>query len=376
MSPITWILVLVGAVAAFLAVEMVYLSIVLVREDRQTIGLAYYGLPPDQRERFRQQLRRQATLLAPLLWLLGRVSKFQFAKTTFHEGGIAGPKGTCSAESFRRAATYQAGASDIFVPTQMKCGTTWMLHVVYQVLRRGGGNLVETGSTLHAVSPWVEGRKTVSMEEAPLVGDERPSRVIKTHLPASHCPYSPEARYIYVARHPLSCFASCADFIAENAGRFAPQPEAIERWFLSEELMWWGTWPTHVQGWWELSRRRENVLFVLFEDMKRDLTGVVQQVVRFLGVKPLSDAELAEVVRKCTFKYMQEHQEAFEMHPPHILAVDAELFVKGTADRYKDVPEATRRRILAWCADRMKGGDFPLERLYPDVTGDAPSARA
>ncbi|HEV8597935.1 MAG TPA: hypothetical protein VGQ69_01090, partial [Gemmatimonadales bacterium] len=61
-------------------------------------------------------------------------------------------------------------------------------------------------------------------------------------------------------------------------------------------------------------------------------------------------------------------QEAFEMHPPHILAVDAELFVKGTADRYKDVPEATRRRILAWCADRMQGGGFPLERFYPDVT--------
>ncbi|HEV8599602.1 MAG TPA: sulfotransferase domain-containing protein, partial [Gemmatimonadales bacterium] len=293
MSLLTWTALLAAAVVAFLAVEMIYLFIVLVREDRQTVGLAYYGLPPVERERFRSLLRRQATLLAPLLWLLGRASKFQFAKTTFREGGIAGPKGTCGAESFRRAAAYQAGASDIFVPTQMKCGTTWMLHVVYQVLRRGAGDLVETGSTLHAVCPWVEGRKTVSMMEAPLVGEQRPSRVIKTHLPASHCPMSPEARYIYVARHPLSCFASCADFIAENAGRFAPPLAAVEEWFLSEELMWWGPWPTHVQGWWELSRRQENVLFVLFEDMKRDLAGVVRQVVDFLGVEPLNEAELA-----------------------------------------------------------------------------------
>ena len=362
-----WILIALAALVAFFVVQMVLLSVVLTAEDRKTTGLGYYGLPLAERNRFRHWLRVRARLLAPILRLLGRPSSFSFAKASFRHRGLAAPKGNCSPESFARADAYQAAPEDIFVATQMKCGTTWMLHVVYQVLRRGAGDLVETGSTLHAVCPWIEGRKTVSMADAPLVGTERPSRVIKTHLPASHCPYAPAARYIYVARHPVSCFASCADFIAENAGRFTPPLPVIEEWFRSEELMWWGTWPTHVGGWWDLSADRDNVLFVSFEEMKRDLAAVVRRVVTFLGVAPLTEPELEQVLEKCSFGYMQEHQEAFEMHPPHILAVDAEMFVRGTADRHLDVPEDARRRIIEWCAARMSGGRFPLARTYPDV---------
>jgi hypothetical protein len=101
--------------------------------------------------------------------------------------------------------------------------------------------------------------------------------------------------------------------------------------------------------------------------MKRDLAGVVRRVVTFLGVAPLTQPELAQVLEKCSFRYMQEHQEAFEMHPPHILAVDAEMFVRGTADRHLDVAEDARRRIIEWCAARMSGRRFPLARTYPDV---------
>jgi hypothetical protein len=187
-------------------------------------------------------------------------------------------------------------------------------------------------------------------------------------MPAEICPYSPDARYIYVARHPASCFASCVDFLNTNMGSFAPGLDAVEEWYCSDESMWWRSWPTHVLGWRELSRTRDNVLFVRFEDMKADLAVVVRQVADFLGVKPLSEDELERVVHKCGFAYMQENKGAFEMHPPHILAIDAELFVKGTADRHKDVPEETRRRIMDWCAEQMEGGDMSLERLYPEAS--------
>jgi hypothetical protein len=366
-SPLGWLLLLAGGIVAFLAAEMVYLSVALAWGDRNTDELGYYGAPPAERERFRRVLRRQARILAPILRLLGRPSSFDFAKTSFRYRGLAAPKGNCSPESFARAEAWKSGPSDVFVATQMKCGTTWMLHVVYEVLLRGDGNLVESGSTLHAVCPWIEGRKTVSMEDAPLISSQRPSRIIKTHLPGTHVPWSVEARYIYVARHPVSCFASCGDFIRENAGRFAPPSSVIEAWFRSEELMWWGTWPIHVESWWRRSEAHPNVLFVTFEDMKRDLAAVVRRVVEFLGVRPLSETELGQVLHKCSFRYMQEHQGAFEMHPPHILAVDAELFVRGSTDRHADVPEAERRRITEWCAARLEGGRFPLRRFYPDV---------
>ena len=94
-------------------------------------------------------------LLSPILRLLG-LSKFKFENGSFTHDGVAGPKGTCSAASFARGVGYEPRAEDVFVVTQMKCGTTWMQHLVYEVLCRGQGDLVDTGTALYAVSAWLE----------------------------------------------------------------------------------------------------------------------------------------------------------------------------------------------------------------------------
>ncbi len=366
MGVLGWIGVVAGIVVLFLVVQAIYLAVILTWENERTSGLNYWGQPPEERDRFKRALRRHARLLYPILRLIGR-TRFSFAKASFRYRDVAGPRGMCSEESFARARDYAARPDDIFVVTQMKCGTTWMQHVVYEILHRGTGSIVESGTTLYAVSPWIEALKGVPIEAAPLHGNERPSRVIKTHLPVSLCPYSPESRYIYVARHPVSCFASCSDFIATNVGTMAPPLAVVEAWYCSD-AMWWGSWPDHVTGWWERAQNGDNVLFVHFETMRKDLAGVVRQVAQFLDMEPLSDAEVAEVVRKTSFDYMQRHKAHFEMNPPHILQTDAELFVRGTADRHRDVPADVRTRVAAWTATAMKNSSYPLARMYGDVS--------
>ena len=309
----------------------------------------------------------QALLLAPVLAFYGRISKVDFRRVGFRHHDVYLPSGSCDAASAARADTYQPGPEDIFVATQMKCGTTWMEHIVYEVLHRGDGTLEATGTALYAVAPWLEGRKSIPLEESALLGTERPSRIVKTHMPAHLCPAAPDARFIYVYRHPVSCFASCVDFIATNVGSMAPPLSAYEVWFESPELMWWGTWPALVKGWWERGQRDGNVLIVQFEAMTRDLPAVVRRVVDFLGVAPRNDTELARVAEKCGFAYMQKHQNLFEMQPPHVLQTNARLFVRGTADRHKDVPADMRTRILRWAASEMQDSTFPLARAYPDM---------
>ena len=359
------------ALLAVLVAPLVYMSSVMAWSDQKTNGLGYYGLSPTERDAFKKSLARHARILHPFVAVLGKLSPLKMASATFVQDGLAGPKGTCTPESFAAGRAYRPGSADVFVATQMKCGTTWMQHVVYEVLHRGSGTLVESGTALYAVSPWLEAVKSVSVEEAPLLGAERPTRIIKTHLPRGACPQSPEARYIYVARHPVSCFASCVDFIATNAGPMAPPVEEVEGWFTSDDAMWWGTWPAHLTGWWAASRTQENVLFVHFEEMKRDLSGVIRSVTEFLGLDPLSPEELAAVEHKCGFEYMQAHKGTFEMHPPHLLATDAQLFVRGTADRHRDVSEDVRTRILRWCAGEMAdvahAAGYPIAETYPDV---------
>jgi hypothetical protein len=375
MTIVWWVIAILVALFVLYVVQGVYLASILRWEDEQTVGLAYYGRPAAERQQFKQSLQRHARRLRPILWLNSRMAKVDFrGPARMQYKGVSAPNGTCSPDSFAKAESYAPRPEDVFVVTQMKCGTTWMQHVVYEVLNRGHGNLVETGTAMYAISPWIEGRKSVPLDSAPLVGGERPSRIIKTHLPAQLCPYSPQAKYIYVVRHPVSCFASCVDFVATNVGAMAPPMSAFEEWFCSPDLMWWGTWTDHVKGWWGRSRKEDNVMFVSFEEMKKDLAGTVRRVTELLGVATLTADEEARVVEKCGFKYMQQYQDNFEMHPPHILQTNAEMFVSGKAERHKDVPDDVRQRIAAWTTREMAGTDFPLEGAYPDVAKAAVAA--
>jgi hypothetical protein len=128
---------------------------------------------------------------------------------------------------FERANKYQPGPEDVFIATQMRCGTTWIQQVVYEIVNRGKGDLSDKGhGHLYAVSPWIDGINSVALEDAPLVG-EKPTRIIKTHLPTMLCPYSEEAKYIYATRHPVSCFASIVDYNRTLLGPFMPE---LDKW--------------------------------------------------------------------------------------------------------------------------------------------------
>ena len=75
--------------------------------------------------------------------------------------------------------------------------------------------------------------------------------------------------------------------------------------------------------------------------------------------------EVSEIVDKCSFSYMKENQNTFEMHPPHLLAFDAELFRRGTGDRFNDLPADVNERMLLWCAKEIEGSGFPMTAWYP-----------
>src|SRR5690606_39049559 len=170
LQALKWVALGVGAVLLLLLAQFVYLAAVLGWESERTRGLAYYGLPPAERARFKARLRRHARLLYPILALVRRFSTFTFEKASFRHQDVAAPRGTCTPESFARAIAYAPRPEDVFVVTQMKCGTTWMQHLVYEVLMRGRGDIVDAGRTLYGVAPWIEAVKSVPLEDAPLHG--------------------------------------------------------------------------------------------------------------------------------------------------------------------------------------------------------------
>jgi hypothetical protein len=357
-----------GWIAAALALPPLALAWHLFRFQRwyarETEGDAYFARPAAARDAFRGELRRRSRLAVRLAALAARLRPPRRLPGT-RLRDVAGPPHCRGA--FARAAAYRPRAGDVFVATQMKCGTTWMQQIAYEVLSRGRGDLSDAGHRhLYALSPWIEARYAVPLDAAPRIGEAK-ARLVKTHLPTSLCPWGEEARYLYVTRHPVACFASCVDFVSMLLGPLTPALPDLLDWFCSDR-MWWRSWPEHVDGWWRWAQERPNVLFLHYEELLADLPAAVDRVASFLDT-PLAAAERAAVVERSGFAYMKRHEERFEMAPPTPFSVggEASFLRSGRRDREHALGPAERERILAFCRERLRGAAYPAARFYPEL---------
>jgi len=361
------LLIAAGAVFFLVLAGFVYLYIVTVWTRYQTRDGRYFCAPLEKRRQLKRWLMWHRKNLAPLLCFLGQVSNVHLRKATFRFHGVAGPKGSCSPETFCRASSYKPASCDLFVVSQLRCGTTWLEQLTYQVLVRGREDLAAQGKSLGSVCPWLESIWTIPPELAPKIGGGPAYRVFKTHFPIELCLYSHEARYLYITRHPLDCFASCLDYLRANLGPFRLRlAEAVE-WFCNLEWMWWTPWPHHVAGWWQKAQCSPNVLFITYEQMLKDLPGVARKIADFLATEPLDHDELVSVVHHSSFRYMREHSEAFEMAPPHLLQDFEGLFVQGRAGRHQNLPEEVKSAIMEYCRSTLAEQKVCLGEHYPDL---------
>lgn len=356
-----------AAAAGLLAVGgFVYLFWYFRWEARQTAGIEYFGRTLAHRRALKQRIRLMSLPALPVAYLLSPLARKQKGLPSFEFQGVHGPMKASSPDVFARAVQYQPRPEDVFVATQMRCGTTWMQQIVHQVVTKGRGDFRDDGVRhLNVMSPWIDGLNSVSMDAAPLIGDSR-VRIVKTHLPSGLCPWSAEAKYIYVARHPVSCFASVVDYYRTMVGPFLPPAETLAEWFCSDKL-YWGSWPRHVDGYWRWAQEKPNVLFVHFEEMTSDFGGVLDRVASFLG-QGLSADDRARVTEHCTFKYMQAREEWFEMAPPTMFSVrEGRFLASGRQNRHEDVTPVLRKQILDYCRAELAGASYPAARFYGDL---------
>ncbi|MEP7207581.1 MAG: sulfotransferase domain-containing protein [Casimicrobiaceae bacterium] len=365
----------VGLAVLLVLAVLGYVGLYFAWEARHTRGKAYFGASVAERRAIKRRIARLSLPALPVVRLLSWLRGGRAAMPTFQFRDVAGPPNICSPATFDAASRYEPGDGDVFIATQMRSGTTWMQQTVYQIVTRGTGALGDGRFPhLYMMSPWIEAEDGVGVSDAPRVGDP-PVRIIKTHLPAALCPYAERARYIYVARNPLSCFASIVDLDRMLAGPLLPSVESMAEWFCSD-AMHWGSWPNHVLGWWDLAATHENVLFVHFEEMTRDFSAVRDRVARFLGIA-LTPDQASQIDARCAFEFMTLHEELFEMARPTMFSVRGGRFLRtGRESRDAGLPEPVRARIRAFCREGLRGGSYPVARFYPDLADSMPGSRA
>lgn len=206
--------------------------------------------------------------------------------------------------SLDQAKAFEALASDVFVVTYPKSGTTWMQQIVHGLRSGGDMNFGE----ITEVVPWLEACTDLDqdMQQTPLASP----RAYKSHFSRDQIPKG--ARYIYVMREPKAVLLSFYHFF--EGFMFAPGSISLQQF--SDNFFTTGSksgryW-AHLNSWWPL-RNDENCLFLSFEKLKEDLPAVVNKVAEFLAIEP-QPALMEKVLEQSSFAFMSANKQHFDDH--------------------------------------------------------------
>ncbi|KAF8763513.1 Netrin receptor DCC like protein [Argiope bruennichi] len=180
-----------------------------------------------------------------------------------------------SPKCFREAMEYKPKPGDIFINTYPRCGSTWMQNVAMCIFRKG--KELDNPSDYLQCSPFIDMLGQEAIDKMPRPG------AFKTHLPYSHLPYSPDAKYIFVTRNPKDCCVSLYHH-ARNKPAFAYEDGEFDDFFelfMTGELEY-NDYFDHLLGWYP-HRNDPNVFYTTYENMKKDIREVIVKLSKFLG---------------------------------------------------------------------------------------------
>ena len=247
----------------------------------------------------------------------------------------------------KRWDVFSPREGDIVVTTAYKAGTTWTQQILSCLIHPE-----RSPTEASAISPWIDaGFMGVSVEALAAQLDALPSpRFVKSHLPLDGLPYSPDVRYLVVARDPRDVFMSLLNHW-ENYGepayaalgsalwggdpfpRFVDAPRELFRDWISRGWFPWESegypfWANlgHTQSYWEF-RHLPNLLFLHYNDMLADLAGSVRRIADFCGLDA-SDEDVVRTVEATTFANVKKVARA------QTQAQDGGGFFKGGADAF------------------------------------------
>ncbi|TRY67470.1 hypothetical protein TCAL_13577 [Tigriopus californicus] len=210
---------------------------------------------------------------------------------------------------------FEIRSDDVFVVTFPKSGTTWAQEMIWQITHHcdfegGKVNLGARSPFLelpmlipdHKLMPMVPKEKLLQAKRILELARSMPSpRVIKSHLPICFQPPNllNRCKVVYLARTPKDCCVSYYHHeqlvpIHGYEGDF----KSYASWFKRGQLLYGDYW-FHLSE--AVSRQgHPNLKIIWYEQMKKDLPGVLQETCTWLE-QPLSDWSLKELVQHLSF---------------------------------------------------------------------------
>ncbi len=207
-------------------------------------------------------------------------------------------------ESIGQAFAFEPRASDVFIATFPKSGTTWLQQIVHGL--RTGGDMAFDEIT--EVVPWLETALDLGLDiNAPQRAEPR---AYKCHLPWPMIPKG--GRYVLAVRDPRDVLVSQYHFW--NGWFFETGSVSVEDLarglFLNQDLPF--NYYRHLQSWWP-ERQQPQVLMLCYESMLADPRAAIRRIADFIGVT-LDEALLSRVLEQSSVEFMRAHARQFDDH--------------------------------------------------------------
>lgn len=207
-----------------------------------------------------------------------------------------------------RWARFVPRTGDIVVATSYKSGTTLTQELVRQLIFAGDAPTVWQSTALSSMCPWLDLRIPPLDEVLDRLEAQSHRRSIKTHLPLDGLIYFPQLKYIVVGRDPRDVFMSLWNHYSRYTdtayANFNDTPDRVgaplppsgddihafwQQWISRGWFAWeregypfWGNMH-HTQSWWDY-RHLDNIYFVHYGDLLRDLRSEVRGIAEFLEI--------------------------------------------------------------------------------------------
>jgi aryl sulfotransferase len=271
---------------------------------------------------------------------------------------------------------------DIVIATWAKSGTTWVQQIVGQLIFNGAEGIPVTD-----LAPWVDMRVMPFEELLAQVEAQEHRRFLKTHLPADALKFSPNAKYIYIARDGRDVawslynhlcrmtpdFYAAINEIAQEQTEELSAPDVdvktffhgwIERDGFPMDSFW-----RSIQSWWNV-RNSPNVLLLHYANMKADMEREIRRIAEFLEIE-IDEAKWPVIVEHCTFDYMKKNADTLSDHFAPMFEGGLKNFVyKGTNGRWRDelnaddiakYEKAAAENLTAACKHWLETGNIPAD---------------
>ncbi|XP_056422378.1 amine sulfotransferase-like [Hyla sarda] len=249
---------------------------------------------------------------------------------------------------------------DVILVTYPKSGTVWTQQILSLIFNEGHRNGTEESKTVD-IMPWIELK--INSEDF----TSRPSpRLFTSHLPYYLTPRDLKFRtgkIIYVCRNPKDALVSFYHFYKMKSNiKCTIHWETFIEFFVSGKVAC-GSWFDHVRGWYT-HKEDFNILFVTYEEMKKDLRSAVKKICTFVGVN-LDEKEIDTVVEKATFRNMKHDPLSNYTFVPkeHLDKSKGDFLRKGIVGDWKNIMTVAQSEKF----DKVykeKMGDLPIKFLW------------